>query len=99
MMFDLTIPPSLAELPGRVVTLAWDEDDRPVKALPKPKKSREVLNAEERARYARNAARISAQRKARYAQWTPEQKEAHREKNRRWRAANWVRLQLRKGRV
>lgn len=95
-MFDLRCPESLAELPGRVVSLAWDEDDKPIKALPKPKQSREARKAKDRAWYALNAAKIAKQRKARYALRTSEQIEAHRAKNRRWLAANKYRLRLQK---
>lgn len=95
-MFELRCPDSLADLPGRFVTLCWDEDDKPVQALPKPKQSRAARLAKDREWYARNAAKIAAQRKARWANRTPEQIEAHRAKNRRWLAANRYRLRLRK---
>jgi len=91
-VFDLRLPDSLADLPGRFVALCWDEDDRPVRALPKPKQTRAARLAKDREWYARNAAKIAAQRKARWAKRTPEQIEAHRAKNRRWLAANRYRL-------
>lgn len=93
-MFELRLPDSLADLPGRFVALCWDEDDKPVRAL--PKQTRAARLAKDREWYARNAAKIAAQRKARWAKRTPEQIEAHRAKNRRWLAANRYRLRLRK---
>ena len=86
-MFDLRIPETLAAIPGRFVELCWDEDDIPVRKLPAPKVT---LTAEQRAAiksakyaiyYAKNKARISAQRKARYkakprVKQTPEQRAA-----------------------
>ncbi len=71
-MFDLRVPESLAGMPGRFVGLCWDEDDFPVKRLPKPRitlttqQRTEIKRRQDAEYYAKNKERISAQRKARY---------------------------------
>jgi len=85
--FELRVPKSLAGMPGRFVGLCWDEDDSPVKQLPKPRitlttqQRTEIKRRQDAEYYAKNKERISAQRKARYKNkprtpQTPEQRAA-----------------------
>jgi hypothetical protein len=85
-VFDLHIPPSLESLPGRFVNLCWDEDDLPVKALPKPKQTREEKRAYDRMRHARDRETRNANAMERYHNRTPEQDAALKAR----RAKSWL---------
>lgn len=75
-MFDLRLPDSLADLPGRRVNLCWDEDEIPEKVLP-TKQTREERLAKRRAyekeRYERDKEKRNAAAMARYYARTAEQ--------------------------
>ena len=73
-MFDLRIPESLADLPGRRVNLCWDEDEIPEKVLPQTREERLAKRrAYEKERYERDKERRNAAALARYYARTPEQ--------------------------
>ena len=103
-MFDLRLPQSITDIPGRFIELCWDEDETPVRTLPPPMTAAERLarkRAAGRAYYARNREQILARGKARRrssprVKQTPEQRAA--QKAHYW-ATNRERINARRAKV
>lgn len=92
-MFDLRLPESLADLPGRRVNLCWDEDDIPEKALPQTREERLAKRrAYDKARHARNKEKRNAAALARYYARTPEQDAALKARRARFWSRNRERI-------